>query len=118
MIVDEPGIPVDTGVLEGLPEPPSRRSERPMVEPGRYPLRGWSIWQSTEEPPLTRGQLVTRAMASCLETSHDARWTLRTVDSMRERGVLVPFDFMTIDELVDWAPAAFAEQPIDPVMTA
>jgi hypothetical protein len=111
VIVEEPALPVDLSVLEGLPEPAPRRSERPMVEPGRYPLRRWLIWQSNEEPPLTRGQLVTQALSTCSVTPQTFEPDVFTLDALREDGLLLPFDFMTIDELVKRLPLAAAGQP-------
>ena len=57
VIVDEPALALDLSVLEDLPEPQPRRSELAMVEPGRYPLKRWLIWQSNEDPPLSRADL-------------------------------------------------------------
>lgn len=111
VIVDEPALPLDLSVLEDLPQPTPRRSELAMVEPGRYPLRRWLIWQSNEEPPLTPGQLATRAMATCTENAGVFEAGLLAVDALRRDGVLFPFDFMTIDELLKRLPAAVAGQP-------
>ena len=82
-----------------------------MVEPGRYPLRRWLIWQSNEEPPLTRGQMVTQALSTCSVTPQTLEPDVFTLDALREDGLLLPFDFMTIDELVKRLPLAAAGQP-------
>jgi hypothetical protein len=113
VIVDEPALPLDRSVLEDLPEPPARRSERPMVEPGRYPLRRWLIWQSNEEPPLTRGQLVTRALAACVVSPQTLEPDVFALDALREDGVLFPFDFMVIDQMVKRFPLAAAGEAHD-----
>lgn len=113
VIVDEPALPLDLSVLDDLPEPAPRRSERPMVEPGRYPLRRWLIWQSNEEPTLTRGQLVTQALSTCVVTTETLEPAITALDALREDGILFPFDFMTIDQLVKRFALAAAGQPHD-----
>ncbi len=115
VVVDDPGVAIalDLSVLDEVPEPPPRRSERPMVEPGRYPLRRWLIWQSNEEPPRTPGQLVARALAACIETKDAFDETLDAMEAFRDDGVLFPFDFMFIDELHLRLPLAAAGRPHD-----
>ncbi len=111
VVVPEPALSLDTSVLDDFVEPPARRSERPVVEPGRYPLRRWLIWQSNEEEPLTPAQLVTRAMAATIETATAFDETMDSLDRLREDGILFPFDFMFIDELMLRPPLAMAGEP-------
>ena len=113
VVVPEPALALDTSVLDDYDEPPPRRSERPRVEPGRYPLRRWLIWQSNEEEPLTRAQLVTRAMAATIETQTNFDATLESIDALRADGTLFPFDFMYINEFMLRLPLAAAGEPHD-----
>jgi hypothetical protein len=111
VIVDEPALELDRSVFDDLPEPPARRSERPVVEPGRYPLRRWLVWQTNEEPPLTRAQLVTRALSACEVSLATFESELAALDALQEDGILFPFDFMIINELVDRFQLASAGEP-------
>jgi hypothetical protein len=82
-----------------------------MAEPGRYPLRRWLIWQSNEEPPLTRGQLVAQALSASVVPPQAFEAAVSALDELREDGLLFPFDFMFIDELVNRFRLAAAGEP-------
>jgi thiol-disulfide isomerase/thioredoxin len=118
VIIEDPhnGLSLDESVLDELTEPPARRSEQPMVKPGRYPLKRWLIWQSDEDPALTRGQLVARALASCVGFVERFDETVDELDSLRDRGILYPFDFMTIDEMLKRLPLAVQGEPHDHIV--
>jgi hypothetical protein len=80
-------------------------------------LRRWLIWQSNEEPTLTRVQLVTQALSACVVSPQSFEPDVFALDALREDGVLFPFDFMFIDELILRLPLAMAGEPHDHLVT-
>jgi hypothetical protein len=101
LVVPQPAVPMDPGVLDELSEPPSRRSEPPMVEPGRHPLSRWAVWRSEGSPEPTPAQVVTRALSSCLLGEETFGFHFEVACDLYRRGLLASFVFRSIDELVD-----------------
>lgn len=50
VVVTEPTLDVDLGVLDGLPEARPSKAEAMRIEPGRYDLSTWYVWNEQEEP--------------------------------------------------------------------
>lgn len=102
LVVPEPRVQVDHAALAGLPEPAPSRSELLRVEPGRYPLRAWTMWETDElEGQFSRARAVAGSLPSVLSKPENLEAILPQLGSLLERISPVPLFFTTPEELTD-----------------
>ena len=100
LVVPEPRVEVDEGALAEISEPTPSRSEQPRVEPGCYPLRAWTVWETEEvDAPLTRAKAVAASLPSIIANPEDLEALLPQLGSLVERISPIPLVFDTPDEL-------------------
>ena len=102
LVVSEPLVRVDESALAALPEPGKSRSELPRVEPGRYPLRAWTVWETSEpDRELTRARAVAASLPSVIAGLGGLDDLLPQLGSLLERISPMPLVFTTAEELAD-----------------
>jgi thiol-disulfide isomerase/thioredoxin len=102
LVVPEPRVKVDEAALADISEPAPSRSEQPRVEPGRYPLRAWTVWETDEiDGPLSRARAVAGSLPSIMSKPEDVEALLPQLGSLLERISPVPLVFSTPDELAE-----------------
>jgi hypothetical protein len=100
LVVPEPRVKVDEAALAEISEPAPSRSEQPRVEPGRYPLRAWTVWETDEmDGPLSRARAVAASLPSIMSQPEDLETLLPQLSSLLERISPIPLAFSTADEL-------------------
>lgn len=103
LVVPEPRMQLDEAALAAVREPASNRSELPAVEPGRYPLRAWTLWETNQvDGQLTRARAVAATLPSLVSNHTGLDETLLLqVGGLLEQISPVPLVFSTAEELTD-----------------
>jgi thiol-disulfide isomerase/thioredoxin len=100
LVVPAPRVKVDEAALADVSEPAPSRSEQPRVEPGRYPLRAWTVWETEEmDVPLSRAKAVAASLPSIMANPGDLEALLPQLGSLVERISPIPLAFDTAEEL-------------------
>ncbi|HEY3210168.1 MAG TPA: PqqD family peptide modification chaperone [Actinomycetota bacterium] len=100
LVVPEPRVQLDQAALAGVLEPAQSRSELPRVEPGRYPLRAWTLWETDElEGQFSRARAVAASLPSVISDPDDLDDLLPQLGRLVERISPVPLVFDTPEEL-------------------
>jgi hypothetical protein len=106
LVVPEPVVPFDAGVLDELDAEAKLGNELPWVRPGRYPLRAWFLARSPAQVgALTTGLAVTAAVPLLYDLD-DLRGEVERLgdlfDGVAPRGTW----YSSANELVDQVTAA------------
>jgi thiol-disulfide isomerase/thioredoxin len=102
LVVPEPRVKVDGAALADIAESAPSRSEPAPVEPGRYPLRAWTVWETDDiEGPLTRARAVAAGLPSIMSNPGDLEALLLQLGSLVERISPISLAFNTPEELAD-----------------
>jgi len=95
-------VEIDHAALADILEPAPSRSELPRVDPGRYPLRAWTMWETDElEGQFSRARAVAGSLPSIMSKPENLEGLLPQLGSLVERVSPVPLVFSTPEELAE-----------------
>lgn len=100
LVVPQPRVHLDEASLAAVAEPAPSRSELPRVEPGRYPLRAWTL-SADPEAELTRARAVAASLPSVISGLGTLDSLVPELGSVLERVSPVRLVFGTAEELTD-----------------
>lgn len=102
LVVPEPRVQVDEAALAEVPEQAPSRSELPQVEPGRYPLRAWTLWETDDlEGQFSRARAVAASLPSVMSKPENLEGLLSQLGRLVEAISPVPLVFTTAEELTE-----------------
>jgi peroxiredoxin len=102
LVVPEPRVQADEAALVAVIDPAPSRAELPRVEPGRYPLRAWTLWETDQlAGSFTRARAVAASLPSVISDPNGVDDLLPQLGNLVERISSVPLVFSTAEELTN-----------------
>jgi peroxiredoxin len=102
LVVPEPRVQLDQAALASIQDPAPTRSELPAAEPGRYPLRAWTLQEMMEpDGQMTRARAVAGSLPSVIGEQTDVGEVIPQLGRLLERVSPVPLVFGSAEQLTD-----------------
>lgn len=100
LVVPAPLVEVDWDALAAVDDPGTGRSELPRVEPGRYPLKAWGVWDDGTNDTFTPARAVAAGMAA-LHGAGSLGEGIQRLITLFDEVSPVPLPYRDADSLVE-----------------